>query len=57
MGEDKEPKGFWRKIGRTMTALSTPSKPVADAPGFLQGIKAIVFASCELLIKLQLDVL
>ena len=43
--ESVKPRGFWREIGRTVTVLSMPTKPVADAPGFLQGMKAIVLAS------------
>lgn len=45
--------GLWKRVKTSMSNHTTPSKPVGEAPGFVQGLKAIFFASCELSLPLS----
>ena len=48
--------GFRRKPKRSLSLRSmlTPEKPVGEAPGFWQGMKAILFGSCMFDIRYRL---
>ena len=50
----KQKAGWLHRIRRqfttTMLENLKPEKPVGDAPGFWQGLKAIIFASCTCLV-------
>lgn len=45
-GSEKR-RGCWGRIWANMSRHAKPPVPVGEAPGFVQGLKAIIFASCE----------